>query len=376
MSIHDSLNNQFRLYHKLNSDTIQYIENNNLNVNYYCFYEKIIDCVQYIITSNTTKRKDNGYRKIIITKCDFKNQIIEYNGYINIYYEGIYIKISSILHSDELGIRVVSEKSNKILYGTADFKYYNDKDVNENSITSIINYDFTGSLYNFNNLQYLELADFCKLTRFEMLPNSLFTLILSFNYNSTIKENMLPKSLIFLTFGYYYNQPLNQNVLPNSLLRLTFGSYYDQLLNQNVLPNSLQHLTFGKYYNQPLNQNVLPNSLVSLTFGCRYNQQLSENVLPNSLKTLIFGLNYDRQFTENVLPIFLHTLTLSLSYYHKININVIPYSLRTLILKNYRLSFDNKEVMEHVQISKRDNIVPTEFKGAIHYTDIDGMIVE
>ena len=69
MQIHDSLNNQFRLHNylvKLNTNLLQYLENNNIDINYYCFYSSVIADKHYIITSQTTKRAQNGYRLIFI----------------------------------------------------------------------------------------------------------------------------------------------------------------------------------------------------------------------------------------------------------------------------------------------------------------------
>jgi hypothetical protein len=43
MQVNDLFNNQFMFYsylHKLNSDIFQYLENNNININYYCFFPK------------------------------------------------------------------------------------------------------------------------------------------------------------------------------------------------------------------------------------------------------------------------------------------------------------------------------------------------
>ena len=67
MQVYDSFNNQFKLYSylfNLNNNLPQYLDNNNINVDYYCFHSIIIDNIHYIITSATTKRKDNGHRLI------------------------------------------------------------------------------------------------------------------------------------------------------------------------------------------------------------------------------------------------------------------------------------------------------------------------
>jgi hypothetical protein len=58
--VYDSLNNQFKLHDYLDNNIMFYIDNNNICVNYYCFFKKQIGNAQYILTSSTTKRKDNG----------------------------------------------------------------------------------------------------------------------------------------------------------------------------------------------------------------------------------------------------------------------------------------------------------------------------
>ena len=70
MEIHDTFNNQFKFYsylYNLNNGILHYLENNNVDINYYCFFSKIIDNIHYLITSSTTKRKMNGYRIITIS---------------------------------------------------------------------------------------------------------------------------------------------------------------------------------------------------------------------------------------------------------------------------------------------------------------------
>jgi hypothetical protein len=100
MQIRDSLNNQFKLCNyiaKLNNNILQYLDNNNINVNYYCFCSKIIDNKHYIITSQTTKHALNGYRLITICDAEKDNNIFEYDDNLDIIFENIHIKITYVV---------------------------------------------------------------------------------------------------------------------------------------------------------------------------------------------------------------------------------------------------------------------------------------
>jgi hypothetical protein len=293
MEIYDSLNNQFKLCNyiaKLNIELLQYLENNNININYYCFFSKIIDNKHYIITSQTTGRALNGYRLITIQDINKDNNIFAYNDSINIIFENIHINVTSVIDdvSDvfkNLSIVIKNFNSKSVKNETIDCLKYYDKNILESKIIKITNVDDLIILNNFENLKELTF---------------------DFYYNQIISANVLPNSLQALTFNYYYNQIIGVNVLPNSLQTLTFNDYYNQIIDVNVLPNSLHTLTFGGYYNQIIGVNVLPNSLHTLTFGFKYNQKISINVLPNSLQVIYFNLHgslyNDEKCKNHIIP--------------------------------------------------------------------------
>jgi hypothetical protein len=340
MEIHDSLNNQFELYDyiaKFNANLSQYLDNNNININYYCFFSKIIGEKHYIITSKTIKRKNNGYRLIVIQDIEKDNNIFKCAGNLNIIFENIRIKITPIIDNindiaNKFGIIISNVTGQLVCSGTIDYLVMYDKNILENDITEMINITDLRILNNFENLRVLIFHCTYNQAIYEnFLPNTLLALTFSDYYNQTIGANVLPNSLQTLTFGVCYNKIIGINVLPNSLQTLTFGSRYNKIIGVNVLPNSLQTLTFGYHYNQAIGVNVLPNSLQTLTFGCsKYNQIIGVNVLPNSLKALTFGYYYNQAIGVNVLPNSLQTLTFGSEYNQVIGVNVLPNSLQTL----------------------------------------------
>jgi hypothetical protein len=189
MEIHDSINNQFKLYNyvvKLNANLLQYLDNNNIDINYYCFFSKVINEKHYIITSQTTKRALNGYRLITLQDVEKNNSIFEYNDNLDIIYENINIKVTPIVNdidnvAKELGI-IITNFDNKLADNAAiDFQCNYNKNILESNITKVINISDINILSNFENLKELH-------------------------------------------FCHMFNQPIGKNVLPNSLHALTFGS--------------------------------------------------------------------------------------------------------------------------------------------------------
>jgi hypothetical protein len=69
-TIEDYLNNQFLFFDYLlqlgYSNLIDYLNNNNLNLNHYCTHAYQENEIHYILTSNTTKNNFKGYRLITI----------------------------------------------------------------------------------------------------------------------------------------------------------------------------------------------------------------------------------------------------------------------------------------------------------------------
>jgi hypothetical protein len=347
MEIHDSLNNQFKLYNyitKLNDNILQYLDNNNINVNYYCFYSKVIDNKHYILTSQTTKRTLNGYRLITICDVEKDNNIFECNDNLDIIFENIHIKITQVVDNisdiaNMLGIVITNFTDKLVSDETIDYSYDYDKNILESNITTAKNVMDLIILNNFENLKELTFG---------------------FYYNQTIGVKVLPNSLQILTFGELYNQTIGINVLPNSLHILTFGRRYNQTIDVNVLPNSLHTLTFGRRYNQTIDVNVLPNSLQALTFGYSYNQTIGINVLPNSLKTLTFNYGYNRTININVLPNSLQTLTFGYNYNQAINGNALPNSLQVIYFNFYCYCIKRC----------KKNIIPQAFQNIVKFINI------
>jgi hypothetical protein len=421
MQVHDILNHQFMLYNHLDLDTVQYIENNNLNINYYCFFTTIIGNINYVITSKTIKKKDNGYRIITImfNDIDAENKIFEYNSYLNIYHKNVHVKVSGILSSDDVSviipkIKITSINIKAIDGKTLDYKYNYDKDIDENQILNVISCRSDESLNNFTNLQTAQMSVFYGIREHvlpstlqklilrgcftetysgNMFPNSLQTLIFegSFSipfeinilprslkklkfasdYNQLLKIGILPDLLQVLKFGSNYNQPFEVNVLPKSLISLCFGNYYNQSFGENVLPKSLISLCFGNYYNQPFTENILPNSLKTLKLGNRYNHPFCKNILPCLLKTLVLGSNYEHKFTKDAFPNSLQSLTLSQNYNQPIDDNVIPSSLQSVIFKNYRvptIGVCTPDIYFLCDVHNKPLLPPT-FTGTIRYTN-------
>jgi hypothetical protein len=368
MEIHDSLNNQFKLYNyiaKFNTNLLQYLDNNNIDINYYCFFSKVIDEKHYIITSQTTKRALNGHRLITMQDVEKDNNIFEYNDNLDIIFENIYIKVTSVIYdindtAKELGI-IITNFDNKLADNSAiDFNLNYDKNILESNITKVVNVISVKILSNFENLEELHFnRRFDRMISINILPNSLRTLTFGIDYNQIIGINVLPNSLQTLTFGFDYNQTININVLPNLLQTLIFGFDYNQTIGVNVLPNSLQRLIFGWAYNQTIGINVLSNFLQALTFGNCYNQTIGVNELPNSLQTLIFDYSYNQIINVNVLPNSLQTLTFSYEYNRILSENILPNSLKVIYFNFY----GNKEYC-------KKNIVPQFFKNIVKYINL------
>jgi hypothetical protein len=373
MEIHDSLNNQFRLNNyiaKLNNDLLQYLDNNNIDINYYCFFSNVINNKHYIITSQTIKRNLNGYKLITIKDTDKGNNIFERVNNLEIIYESVCIKITSIIDdlsdvTKKLGIIIKRFDSKLVENATINYVYNYDKDLLESNIIKAINVKQLNVLHNFKNLRDIVFSVcFNQKVCENILPKTLQSLIFQNLYNNPIGISVLPNSLQSLTFSDYYNQSIGISVLPNSLKILAFGCLYNQPIGVNVLHDSLKTLTFSTMYNQPIGINVLPNSLKTLTFTGFLNQIICQNVLPNSLKTLVFGECYNQTIGVNILPNSLQILTFSNCYNKTINENVLPNSIQIIYFSN---SFGN--------IYPKKSIVPQTFKNRVKYINLNGEIL-
>ena len=145
VSVFDTLNNQFMLYSYLSTidDTVlQYLDNNNININYYCFVAKKVLNVHYLVTSSTTKRAKNGYRLITISLTDKDNRIVDDRL---VRYEGLEINISSVLTLvdinsclENIGITIYDEEGNWFENNTLYFWYNYNKNILETDIYTLI----------------------------------------------------------------------------------------------------------------------------------------------------------------------------------------------------------------------------------------------
>jgi hypothetical protein len=305
--IHDCLNKQFQLYGILNRDIIQYLENNNLNINYYCTVQINIDKIQYIVTSNTIKNKEEGYRLIMINRDrddnDIDNKIIQTGDLLNIFYNNMKINISNPMQiayiNNQLyhyGLQIRDGKYDDIIDHKLFFNKVYDKNIDASEFTALKTFGnmFGNNAFSFirsfNNVSilYIEINYY----KFIKLPN-LEILNLEGNWQRPCKFNFVkgdfPKNLKILRFrgcnrlfckpyaiplnlhtldlDLWFNLPLEPNILPHNLHTLNFGELYDIKFEQNILPPNLRVLTLGKWYRQQFEPNILPPNLRVLTLG-------------------------------------------------------------------------------------------------------------
>jgi hypothetical protein len=392
MLVQDTFNAQFMLYHyisNLNSNILQYLDNNNININYYCFYYQCTGNIHHIITCNTDKRKDNGHRLITIKENVDTNCVREFNSYLAINFEDISIQISSIVSNINenikyLDVKVQPPTSLTMVKNSIDYKNTYSTNTLETEVFTAHNVYTLDSLRNLPNLQFICFGfSFNQVIEKGVLPSNLRALEFNYKFNQVIKKNVLPKTLSTLIFGALFNQKLNIgvlplkleqlrlgysynfefeiNLLPSSLQTLILGITYNQVIYPGVLPDTLQVLIFGSNYNQIIGVNVLPQKINELTFGYYYNQEIGTNVLPIDLCTLSFGMKYNKEIKINVLPPKLHSITFCVAYNQIIDINVLPKSLQVI-----NLSYDDYDLKSDWAwdgaLSKRmQKVIPLEF---------------
>jgi hypothetical protein len=347
MSIIDCLNTQFRLYHrlkKLNRDILQYLDNNNLNINYYCIHEDKCGDITHILTSDTIKNGKRGHYKISITMEEIiENKVSIFDNITTVHYENIII---TVLPSSINLLKV--QVCDKIINNKIDLNLCYDKDIDESLFINMHATNYTDKtskmLKMFINLNTLTLTDKIndEIKIFENnLPNNLHKLVINVNRlfirklpkylhtinfenvvtfpninflnhldtailnnycTSPIPTNYFPQSLKTLMFDNHFDQMIYQNSLPPMLETITFGYHFNHQILTDILPISLKNLTFGYSYNLPIGKNVLPPLLENLVYGYMYNQVVEIDVLPMSLKSLIFGYSYNQVIMKGVLP--------------------------------------------------------------------------
>jgi hypothetical protein len=286
---YDYLNNQFKFYYylkKFNDSIIDYLNNNNIDLDFYCCAAKVIDDNHYIITSNTNKNKICGYKLITINtnEChNNSNQIVEQKNSIKINFEDLVIYVCKITSSE-------SDINDKIsMYGMLICDSY----INDTISMHVIQYDFDGS----HDGNYMD------FDRNWYDKNISELIVLHINGYYKLSGLYMFQNLKKLFFNKDLNQLIDCHTLPESLEELYFGDKYNQLIKVNVLPQSLKIISFTGVYNQPFGIGVLPQFLKKLSFNGVYNQPFGIGVLPQSLKKLsIIGI-YNKPFGSGVLPV-------------------------------------------------------------------------
>jgi hypothetical protein len=320
--VYDFLSTQFKLYYYLNninSNLIQYLDNNNINIDYYCCAAKVIGNNHYLITSDTTKNKNIGRRIITIdiNTTFYDNQITCNLEEVKIYFEDMYININisqtiaDINAIIKLYSLVIIDLCNQIEVTDLELQkvkldliWPHSRNINELCVLKICNYKNLNNLHMFQNLLSLEFSDtFNKEIKEQILPESLQTLIFGTLYNQYIEPNILPKTLRIIKFGEYYNKPIKANALPEYLEELLFCGYYNLAIDKGVLPPNLKIIRFNNTYNKIIGRDVLPTSLKTIQFGTHYGKIIPDGVLPDNISQIIF-INTQIIFPKlNLVPV-------------------------------------------------------------------------
>jgi hypothetical protein len=269
----DSINNQFLFYfflQKLSNDFLTFIENNNININYYCFNIYVIENITHIITSKTHKNPIG--HKLITIQID--NEVAE-NNYISQLASNTYIRFENfnieIKNFENIqAIKVISDSD--------------DNEIDTKNICDIININ-TFYPQMFPNLETINFKNTKHLNSniLKSLPQTLKTLILSDDYNEVVQVGVLPTLLSELVFGERFNKEITLNVLPKSLQKLTFSRYYNQPFAYKVLPDSIKLLVLGDGYTCYLR--YLPAFLIYVLIICDGESYITD--VPHHMRGLV-----------------------------------------------------------------------------------------
>jgi hypothetical protein len=156
IQVRDNLNNQFMFFDYLasiNSSISLFLENNNYQLNYYCTYNKKVNNIHQIVTSNTIKKVDNGYRIIVIEEVDeiVNTYVVKTNNNLIIYYENLVVSVSGIYSKNVIktyGFFIFDDYYELIVGGILDTFYEYNRDVDENCVNTYI-----GSTLSNNNFK-------------------------------------------------------------------------------------------------------------------------------------------------------------------------------------------------------------------------------
>jgi hypothetical protein len=226
----DIFNNQFMLYYYLpsiNAGVVIFLENNNVDINYYCYSCNLDSDIHYILTSSTTKRKNNAKRKIIIKCVDNESNNIQVSDdEIIVQYDGIKITVGACYIVDDIVLNTYIPDNYHIRLGYNSRIY--DKNINELLIKDItcdysINYRIFLMLANLESVTIkISNKDDIKIIT-DSFPNSVKNLSIVSAHESLPHYYQTPQSIEKLYLGIRNN--LEKNFLPNSLKVLTLDKY-------------------------------------------------------------------------------------------------------------------------------------------------------
>jgi hypothetical protein len=214
MQVVDSFNNQFKFYYylsNLSSDIQQYLESNDIDIDYYCFYQHVINDVDYIITSNTTKRPDNGYRLITIKQIEYAdNRIYKFSNILVVCHKNLRIEITDCIYNisdyiTHLGIKIKQIKDYHSNHTILDYAYDYSQNLLEEQVTSV------KYIHSKNHLPSLSLL------------KNLQTIIFDSKFNLLLPANLLPTSLRKIGFYCSYSMDLNASNLPKNIEIIKFN---------------------------------------------------------------------------------------------------------------------------------------------------------
>jgi hypothetical protein len=314
LCVDNYLCNHFTLYsyfHRIGlTDCVQYLENNNVNIDTICTYKKIDADVHHLITIKP-------YKLITIENTNSDNHYINKIGeHYEIYYSGKVIKFDNVNKPVMRTPRRISNLwyiLNCKSYYKSIYKSFNPIDM-VNKIINLTDIDILS--INFPNLKYLWFDHNFNSVANE-LPNTIEHIKFGHRFNQKILN--LPRYLRIIVFGNDFNQPINKGVLPSNMDKIIFGHNFNQEL-VNVLPKKLKILVFGYSFNSIC---TLPSSLTSLTFGAKYNQDLKVGDLPPRLKHIEFGYYFNKAINSDIFPKTLNYIRFSKHFNNKIKNNII-----------------------------------------------------
>lgn len=354
----------------INIDILNYAKNEGLDINYITFIDYCESDVHYLVTSNTLRKPNNGYRLITISKTVKNNTIIDYRKFsltphneLEINYESINMTItkqypsikplefilgpellkaivnSANLNSDDE--EVAGYESDTLLmrnlnhnknYDLSKITHIADYYKNEFMLSLLVKPILKISVSDFDHIDILPFASLKKITFLKsidkfnpaILPITVETII--FNRLRQKIDLRQCHNLKKINFGLHFNDIF---ALPDSCETIIFGDLYDRVLP--ILPTSLKSLIFGKAYNQIIYQHTFQNAtkLETIMFGRCYNQILP--ILPNSIKRLELGELFNQEITS--LPLSLEIFTIGSSYDKHIESSLFT-NLTTLIFNN------------------------------------------